>query len=66
MLTHKHSPIFGRFASIAARGFLLWTLTSSTLLDVSTTFVEGKLHTAMKFSDRTRQQVEMLLQHCLR
>ena len=62
----KHSTIIGRFTSVAAMGFLLWTLSSTTFLDASTTFVERKFHTVKKLSDRTTQQMEMLLHHCMR
>jgi len=34
MLAHKKSAIFGQLASVAAMGFLLWTLSSTTFLDV--------------------------------
>ena len=66
MLAHQHSTIFGRFTSVAAMGFLLWTLSSSTFLDASSTFVERKLTAVKKLSDRTTREVEMLLQHCMR
>jgi len=40
MLAHQHSTIFGRLTSVAAMGFLFWTLSSTTFLDASATFVE--------------------------
>jgi len=66
MLAHNRSTIFGRFTSVAAMGFLLWTLSSTTFLDASATFVEKKLNSVKKLSDQTTQQMEMLLHHCMR
>jgi len=66
MPAHKRTTIFGRFTSVAAMGFLLWTLSSTTFLDASATFVERKLNTVKKLSDRTTQQVEMLLLRYMR
>ena len=66
MTALKRTTIFGRFTSVAAMGFLLWTLSSTTFLDASSTFVDRKLNTVKKLSDRTTQQVEMLLQHFMR
>ena len=70
MPTLERSTIFGQFTSVAATGFLLWTLSSSTFLDASSTFVEKKLilfdHSVKKLRDRTSLQMEMLLQQCMR
>jgi len=66
MPAHKHFTIFRRFTSVAAMGFLLWTLSSTTFLDASSTFVDKKLNTMKKLSDRTTQQVEMMFLHCMR
>lgn len=66
MLAHQHSTHFRRFTSVAAIGFLLWTLSSATFLDASSNFVERKLYTLKKLSDRTTQQVEMMFLHGMR
>jgi len=66
MLAPNRSTIFGRFTSVAAMGFLLWTLSSTTFLDAGSTIVERKLNTMKKLSDQTTQPIEMMFLHCMR
>ena len=66
MLAHQHSTIFGRLTSVAAMGFLFWTLSSTTFLDAGSTFVARKLATVKKLSDQTTQQMETMFLHCMR
>lgn len=62
----RHLPACKPYAAVAAMAFLLWTLSSSTFLDASTVFVEKQLRSVKTISDRTTQQLEMVLQNCLR
>jgi hypothetical protein len=63
---NDHSTIFRRFTSLAAIGFLLWTLSSSTFLNVSSTFVEKKLNAVKEIKDRTAEQLNLVASHITR
>jgi hypothetical protein len=65
MYFNEPHTIFRRFSSVAAIGFLLWTLSSSTFVNVSSAFVEKKLNTMKEFRDRTAGQLESVTQHLL-
>ncbi len=66
MLAHKYSTVVGRFTSVVAVGFLLWTLGSPTFSNASVKLVQRKLQTVQKLGDRTAQQLDMLFHFCLR
>ena len=66
MYFNERITIFRRVTSVAAFGFLLWTLSSSTFLDASSTFVEKKLNTVKEFRDRAAVHLESVTQHLLR
>ena len=63
---NDRTTLFRRFTSVAALGFLLWTLSSSTFLNASSTFVEKNLNTVKEFRDRTAGHLESVTQHLLR
>lgn len=66
MYFNELNTLFRRVASVAAIGFLLWTLSSSTFLNASSTFVKHRLNTVKEFWDQTAGHLESMTQHLLR
>ncbi len=55
-----------QLTSVAAMGFLLWTLSSSTFLNATATFVEKKLNAVKEIKDRTAEQLSLAASHIMR
>ena len=66
MPTQKPQTLLRSIASFAAFSFLLWTLSSSTFLDATATFVEKKLDVVTKIRDRTAEQLNLAANHIMR
>ena len=66
MRAKKLPTILGRLISISAMGFLFWTLSSSTFLDATTSFVGKNLDSIQQLNDRTGEYLASLTQPILR
>ena len=66
MSTQEPPALLPSIASFAAFSFLLWTLSSSTLLDATATFVEKKLDVVKEIRDRTAKQLNLAANHIMR
>ena len=66
MYFNDRSANFRRFTSVAAMGFLLWTLSFSTFLNATATLVEKKLNALKEIKDRTAEQLNLAASHIMR
>ena len=66
MTTQNLPRLFRVITSFAAFSFLLWTLSSSTFLDATATFVEKKLDVVKEIRDRTAKQLNLAANHIMR
>ena len=66
MYFNDRSANFRWLTSVAAMGFLLWTLSSSTFLNAFATFVEKKLNAVKEIWDRTAEQLDLAASHIMR